>query len=140
MALVSVFLLAFIEISLPLPIIFVMDGSVEAAFFTIAVAGSLGSLFFIYLSQPLRRWVVKRYGMESLIFRRTEQFMVRYGAAGVGLLAPMILGHAATAVGAVVLGAPTAKLAIWMIAGVVLWTLIYYVAFLMGGSLFGWEL
>lgn len=139
MALVSVFLLAFIEISLPLPIIFVMDGSVEAAFFTIAVAGSLGSLFFIYLSQPLRRWVVKRYGMESLIFRRTEQFMVRYGAAGVGLLAPMILGHAATAVGAVVLGAPTAKLAAWMIAGVVLWTLIYYVAFLMGGSLFGWE-
>ncbi|MCY3640153.1 MAG: hypothetical protein OXG51_08535 [Gammaproteobacteria bacterium] len=139
MALVSVFLLAFIEISLPLPIIFVMDGSVEAAFFTIAVAGSLGSLFFIYLSQPIRRWVVKRYGMESLIFRRTEQFMVRYGAVGVGLLAPMILGHAATAVGAVVLGAPTAKLAAWMVAGVVLWTLIYYVAFLMGGSLFGWE-
>lgn len=139
MVLVSVFLLAFIEISLPLPIVFVMDGSVEAAFFTIALAGSLGSLFFIYLSQPIRRWVVKRYGMESLIFRRTERFMVRYGAAGVGLLAPMILGHAATAVGAVVLGAPTAKLAIWMIAGVVLWTLIYYVAFLMGGSALGWD-
>ena len=139
MVFVSVFLLAFIEISLPLPIVFVMDGSVEAAFFTIGVAGSLGSLFFIYLSQPIRRWVVRRYGMESLIFRRTERFMVRYGAAGVGLLAPMILGHAATAVGAVVLGAPTAKLAIWMIVGVVLWTLIYYVAFLMGGSLFGWK-
>ena len=139
MALVSVFLLAFVEISLPLPIVFVMDGSIEAAFFLIGLAGSLGSLFFIYLSQPIRRWVVRRYGMESVVIRRTEQFMVRYGAAGVGLLAPMILGHALTAIGAVVLGAPTAKLAFWMIVGVVLWTLVYYAAFLMGGSLFGWE-
>lgn len=139
MALVSVFFLAFVEISLPLPIVFVMDGSIEAAFFLIGLAGSSGSLFFIYLSQPIRRWVVRRYGMESLVIRRTERFMVRYGAAGVGLLAPMILGHALTAIGAVVLGAPTAKLAFWMIAGVVLWTLVYYAAFLMGGSLFGWE-
>ena len=139
MALVSVFLLAFVEISLPLPIVIVMDGSIEAAFFLIGLAGSLGSLFFIYLSQPIRRWVVGRYGMDSLVIRRTEQFMVRYGAPGVGLLAPMILGHALTAIGAVVLGAPTAKLAFWMIAGVVLWTLVYYAAFLMGGSLFGWE-
>ena len=139
MALVSVFLLAFLEISLPLPVVFVMDGSIEAAFVVIGFAGSLGSLFFIYLSKPIRRWVVKRYGMDSLIFQRTERFMVRYGAAGVGLLAPMILGHTLTAVGAVVLGAPTGKLAVWMIVGVVLWTVIYYVAFLMGGSLFGWE-
>ena len=51
----------------------------------------------------------------------------------------MILGHALTAVGAVVLGAPTGKLAVWMIAGVVLWTLIYYAAFLTGGSMLGWE-
>lgn len=134
MALVSVFLLAFLEISLPLPIVVAMDGPIEAPFLVIGLAGSLGSLFFIYLSQPIRRWVVRRYGMESVIFRRTEQFMVRYGAAGVGLLAPMILGHALTAIGAVVLGAPTAKLAFWMIAGVVLWTLVYYAAFRMGGS------
>lgn len=139
MALVSVFLLAFVEISLPLPIVFVMEGSIEAVFFLIGLAGSLGSLFFIYLSQPIRRWVVRRYGMESVVFRRTEQFMVRYGTAGVGLLAPMILGHALTAIGAVVLGAPTAKLAFWMIVGVVLWTFVYYVALLMGGSLLGWE-
>ena len=128
MLLVSIFLLAFIEISLPLPIVLVMDGSVDAAFLVIGVAGSLGSLFFIYLSRPIRRWVVRRYGMDSLVFRRTERFMVRYGAAGVGLLAPLILGHALTAIGAVVLGAPARKLAIWMIAGVLLWTLIYYVA------------
>ena len=139
MALVSVFLLAFLEISLPLPIVIAMDGPMWVAFLVIGLAGSLGSLFFIYLSQPIRRWVVRRYGMESVVIRRTERFMVRYGAAGVGLLAPMILGHAATAVGAVVLGAPTGKLAFWMIVGVLLWTLIYYAIFLMGGSLLGWE-
>ena len=139
MALVSVFLLAFIEISFPLPIVFVMDGSIEVAFLVIGLAGSLGSLFFIYLSQPIRRWVVRRYGMQSVVIQRTERFMVRYGAAGVGLLAPMILGHALTAVGAVALGAPTGKLAVWMIVGVVLWTLIYYAAFLMGGTMLGWE-
>ncbi len=138
MALISIFLLGFLEISLPLPIVIAMDGSIEPAFLVIAISGSLGSLFFIYLSQPIRRWVVRRYGMTSVVIRRTERFMVRYGLAGVGLLAPMILGHAITAVGAVVLGAPTGKLAFWMIVGIWLWTIIYYVGFLMGGSLIGW--
>ena len=135
MILISIFLLGFLEISLPLPIVIAMDGSIEPAFLVIAVSGSLGSLFFVYLSQPIRRWVVKRWGMESVIFTRTERFMIRYGAVGVGLLAPMILGHAATAVGAVVLGAPSGKLALWLIVGVWVWTLFYYVVFLMGGSL-----
>ncbi len=138
MALISIFLLGFLEISLPLPIVIAMDGSIEPAFLVIAISGSLGSLFFIYLSQPIRRWVVRRYGMTSVVIRRTERFMVRYGLVGVGLLAPMILGHAITAVGAVVLGAPTGKLAFWMIVGIWLWTIIYYVGLLMGGSLIGW--
>lgn len=135
MALITIFLLGFLEISLPLPIVIAMDGPIEPAFLVIAVSGTVGTLFFIYLSQPIRRWVVRRYGMESVVIRRTEAFMVKYGAAGVGLLAPMILGHALTAVGATVLGAPTNKLAIWMIAGVWLWTVFYYVAFLLGASL-----
>ena len=138
MALIGIFLLGFLEISLPLPLVIAMDGAIEPAFLVIAVSGSLGCLFFIYLSQPIRRWVVRRYGMGSVVIRRTERFMVQYGAPGVGLLAPMILGHAITAVGAVVLGAPTGKLAFWMIVGVWLWTIIYYVVFLMGGSLIGW--
>ena len=135
MILISIFLLGFLEISLPLPIMIAMDGSIEPAFLVIAVSGSLGSLFFVYLSQPIRRWVVKRWGLDSVIFTRTERFMIRYGAVGVGLLAPMILGHALTAVGAVVLGAPSGKLALWLIVGVWVWTLFYYVVFLMGGSL-----
>lgn len=138
MALISIFLLGFVEISLPLPIIMAMDGAIEPAFAVIAVSGSFGSLFFIYLSQPIRRWVVRRYGMESVVIRRTERFLVRYGVAGVGLSAPMILGQALTAIGAVVLGAPVNKLAAWMIAGVWLWTAFYYVAFLVGGSLLDW--
>ena len=100
----------------------------------LGISGTVGTLFFIYLSQPIRRWVVRRWGMDSVIFTRTERFMVQYGAAGVGLLAPMILGHAATAVGAVVLAAPTRKLALWMIAGVWLWTVVYYVVILAGGT------
>lgn len=134
MALFTIFLLGFLEISLPLPIVIVMDGPMEPAFLVIGISGSVGSLFFIYLSQPIRRWVVRRWGMDSVIFTRTERFMVKYGAAGVGLLAPMILGHAATAVGAVVLGAPTRKLAFWMIAGVWLWTVFYYVVILAGAA------
>ncbi len=138
MALIGIFLLGFLEISLPLPIVIAMDGGIELAFLVIAVSGSLGCLFFIYLSQPIRRWVVGRYGMGSVVIRRTERFMIQYGVLGVGLLAPMILGHAITAVGAVVLGTPTGKLAFWMIVGVWLWTIIYYVIFLMGGSLIAW--
>lgn len=135
MALISIFLLGFLEISFPLPIVIAMDGPMEPAFLVIAVSGTLGTLFFVYLSQPIRRWLVRRYGMDSLLFTRTERFLVRYGSVGVGLLAPMILGHALTAVAGVVLGAPANKLAFWTIAGVWGWTLIYYVAFLTGGSL-----
>ena len=134
MVLATVFVLGFLEISLPLPIVIVMDGRMEPAFAVIGVSGTVGTLFFIYLSQPVRRWAVRRWGMDSVLFTRTERFMDRYGAAGVGLLAPMILGHALTAVGAVVLGAPPRRLALWMIAGVWLWTVFYYAVFLAGGT------
>ena len=134
MVLATVFVLGFLEISLPLPIVIVMDGRMEPAFAVIGISGTVGTLFFIYLSQPVRRWAVRRWGMDSVVFTRTERFMDRYGAAGVGLLAPMILGHALTAVGAVVLGAPTRKLAFWMIAGVWLWTAFYYAVFLAGAT------
>jgi len=134
MVLATVFVLGFLEISLPLPIVLVMDGRMEPAFAVIGISGTVGTLFFIYLSRPVRRWAVRRWGMDSVIFTRTERFMDRYGAAGVGLLAPMILGHALTAVGAVVLGAPTRKLAFWMIAGVWLWTVFYYAVILAGAT------
>ena len=134
MVLATVFVLGFLEISLPLPIVLVMDGRMEPAFAVIGISGTVGTLFFIYLSRPVRRWAVRRWGMDSVVFTRTERFMDRYGAAGVGLLAPMILGHALTAVGAVVLGAPTRKLAFWMIAGVWLWTVFYYAVILAGAT------
>lgn len=134
MALITVFLLGFLDIFFPLPMIIAMDGPIEPAFVVVGVSGTVSSLFFVYGSQPIRRWLVRRYGMDSVIFRRTERFMVKYGAMGVGLLAPMILGQALTAVAAVVLGAPTRTLAAWMIVGIWLWTAIYYVAVLWGTS------
>lgn len=137
MALITVFLLGFLDIFFPLPMIIAMDGPIEPAFVVVGVSGTVSSLFFVYGSQPIRRWLVRRYGMDSVIFRRTERFMVKYGAVGVGLLAPMILGQALTAVAAVVLGAPTRKLAAWMIVGIWLWTAIYYAAVLMGVSAIG---
>lgn len=136
MALITVFLLGFVDIFLPLPMIIAMDGPMAPAFVVVGVSGTASSLFFIYGSRPIRRWAVRRYGMDSVIFTRTEKFMTRYGAAGVGLLAPIILGQALTAVGAVVLGAPTRKLAAWMIAGIWVWTAVYYLAVLLGVSIF----
>ena len=134
MALITVFLLGFVDIFFPLPMIIAMDGPMEPAFLVVGLSGTASSLFFIYGSRPIRRWTVRRYGMDSVIFTRTERFMVKYGAAGVGLLAPIILGQALTAVCAVVLGAPTRKLAAWMIAGIWVWTAIYYIAVLLGVS------
>lgn len=134
MALITVFLLGFVDISLPLPMIIAMDGPIEPAFLVVGVSGTASSLVFIFGSRPIRRWTVRRYGMDSMIFTRTERFMVKYGAVGVGLLAPMILGQALTAVAAVVLGAPTRKLAAWMIVGIWVWTAVYYVAVLLGVS------
>ena len=137
MALITVFLLGFVDILLPVPMILAMDGPIEPGFVVVGVSGTASSLFFIYGSRPIRRWTVRRYGLDSVIFTRTERFMVKYGAIGVGLLAPIILGQALTAVAAVVLGAPTRRLAAWMIAGIWLWTGIYYGAVRMGVSAIG---
>ncbi len=137
MALITVFLLGFVDIALPVPMILAMDGPIEPAFVVVGISGMASSLFFVYGSWPIRRWLVGRYGMDSVVFRRTERFMVKYGAVGVGLLAPMILGQALTAVAAVVLGAPTGKLAAWMMVGIWLWTAVYYVAVVMGVSIIG---
>ena len=137
MALITVFLLGFVDIFLPVPMILAMHGPVEPAFVVVGVSGMASSLFFVYGSWPIRRWLVRRYGMDSVVFRRTEKFMVKYGSVGVGLLAPMILGQALTAVAAVVLGAPTRRLAAWMIVGIWLWTAIYYMAVVMGVSVIG---
>ncbi len=134
MALITVFLLGFVDIFLPVPMILAMQGPIEPAFLVVGVSGTASSLFFVYGSWPIRRWLVRRYGMDSVVFRRTERFMVKYGSVGVGLLAPIILGQALTAVAAVVLGSPTRRLAAWMIVGIWLWTAIYYVAVLMGVS------
>ena len=133
-ALITTFLLGFVDILLPLPVIIAMDGPIEPAFVVVGVSGTASSLFFIYGSRPIRRWTVRRYGMDSVIFMRIERFMVKYGAVGVGLLAPMILGQALTAVAAVALGAPTRKLAVWMIAGIWAWTGVYCAAVLLGMS------
>ena len=136
MALITVFLLGFVDILLPVPMIVAMDGPIEPAFVIVGLSGTASTLFFIYCSRPIRRWAVGRYGMDSVIFTRTERFMIKYGAAGVGLLAPVILGQVLTAIGAVVLGAPAGKLTVWMIAGIWLWAAIYYVGLLMGMSFF----
>lgn len=137
MALITVFLLGFVDIFLPVPMILAMEGPIEPAFVVVGISGMASSLFFVYGSWPIRRWLVRRYGMDSVIFRRTERFMVKYGAVGVGLLAPMILGQALTAVAAVVLGAPTRKLTAWMIVGIWLWTAIYNAAVVLGVSAIG---
>ena len=91
---------------------------------TAAAGGLAGVLVIGCAGERVHAWVRRWRGSTPGVASNTMLARVwdRYGVAGLGLLAPLIIGAPlGTALG-LTLGAPTARLLIWMSAGVVLCT------------------
>jgi hypothetical protein len=89
-----------------------------------AIGGILGVLIAILIGEPLRRRVVRRFGLTPTKGRYQRLFNIwqRYGIIGLGLLAPWITGAPLGAVLGVVFGAPARRLFGWLILGLVICT------------------
>ena len=137
MLFLSIFVLAFFGLTLPIPLLVVQEQySTEFGFLVIAVAGVLSTIFFTFFSQPLRHYLLNKYGERAKYIQRTERYMAKYGTVGMGLVAPFILGHVPSAIAGIILGAPPRPLAFWMSLGVVFWTAVYYALFRAGVAAF----
>lgn len=81
----------------------------------------LGMLVVLAIGERIRTWLIRRHsGKEDLHNGRIYSIWNRYGVAGLGLLAPLLIGAPlGTAIG-ITLGTPAYRLLFWMTLGIVL--------------------
>ncbi len=106
--------------------------------FPTAVAASLGAsldtLVILFLGEKIRNLVMEKHGRATRSSRREwlQKAYARFGPAGLGLLAPLLVGTAlGTALG-VSLGLRPRPLLFWMVTGTALWSALLTAAALGG--------
>jgi len=104
----------------------------------VAAAGAVsGGTVVVLLGERVKAWLERRRKRESMERRRGWLYRVwlRYGVAGWGLLAPLVIGSPLGAAFGLVLGAPARRLLPWLAAGSVLWSVVFSVLAAVGKQL-----
>lgn len=85
-----------------------------------------GILICILPAQSVRTWVMKRFSTQLDQSTQDNRFIMRlwhrYGIIGFGLIAPMTVGAQLGAIIGIALNIPRRKLVLWMIIGVIAWS------------------
>jgi membrane protein YqaA with SNARE-associated domain len=104
---------------------------------TSAAAGSiLSAIIIVILGEGLRTKFLKwRYRGESLKKGRIYDIWKNYGTVGLGLLSPLLFGAPLGAALGIGLGSPRNKLLLWMIIGIIIWSIFITAAFSQGLNL-----
>lgn len=142
----TVFGLAAVEIWIAIPAGFAMRIHPVSIGAATAIGATLGVVTVVLLGDRFRTWLLdlrqKRQGNNSAKEAKSgrrkamEAIWKRYGVAGLGLLAPLITGAPLGAALGIALGAPAGRLLLWMIVGVLLWSLLLTVVTALGISVF----
>lgn len=117
------------------------------AFVAIIVAASacVGVLLAVALGARLRAWWARRRGARfegveprapTRRARRAERILHEYGAPGLGIIGPVLVGSSVSAAVGVSLGVPRSRVIIWTIIGAVGWTIVLTVVVATGAELF----
>ena len=130
-----VFGLGVIELWVAIPTGFVLGLDPVA----IALASSFGAIVGVVISflmvKQVLTWAVEKFGLDIVGFiqrRRIYRIWEKHGVIGLGLLAPLLTG-AALGIGiGLVLGVPKKTLLLWMIIGVLLWSVALTLAIVLG--------
>lgn len=136
--LLTVFALGVAEIFLAIPAGFVLKLHPVAVGLTAALGGMLGVFVITFLGERLRARLLRYFAGNRHKGKqgRIRHLWERYGVAGLGLLAPILVGPPlGTALG-LVLGAPARRLLFWMSLGVLLWCALLTLAASLGLALF----
>lgn len=122
--LLAVFGLGILELWAAVPTGFVMGLDPVAIGAAAAVGATTGVVIIVLLGERIRARFIRRYNIEGKKGRQgiAQRIWRRYGAMGLGLLAPLITGAPLGAVVGLALGVPAKRLLLWMITGVIIWS------------------
>lgn len=120
----AVFGLGILELWVAVPTGFVMGLNPVVIGAASALGATVGVVIIVLLGERIRAWFVRRYDIEGKKDRQgiTQRIWRRYGAIGLGLLAPLITGAPLGAVVGLTLGVPAKHLLLWIITGVIIWS------------------
>jgi|GEM_PF-1595174 len=95
-----------------------------STFLAAALGATFDTLVILFLGEKFRRWVLARHGKGRSPGRWLGSAYTRFGAPGLGLLAPLLVGTPlGTALG-ISLGLEARPLFVWMTAGTAFWSAI----------------
>ncbi len=96
-----------------------------------ALGGITGAVIVSTLGERVRTWLLRGQS-RGRSEGNTYRIWLRYGVAGLGLLAPLLIGAPlGTALG-ITLGAPAGRLLFWICAGILLWSAVMTLAGALG--------
>jgi len=108
------------------PLGFVLKVSpVLTALFT--ALGSVTIVLTIFFSgEPFKKWIIKRYGKKNVEKKSSlfSRIMKKYGMAGLGIIAPGLIGPILSMILGIILIKKTKFFLIYLISGIFLWSII----------------
>lgn len=93
-----------------------------------ATGAILGVLVVLKLGERMRTILMHNRKSEDKKLGHIHRIWARYGVAGLGMLAPLLVGAPLGAVLGITLGAPVNRLLLWMSLGIVLWSAVLTLA------------
>ncbi len=104
-----------------------------------ALGAVAGGTVVVLLGERVKAWLQRRRQGEKLENKRGLLYRVwlRYGVAGWGLLAPLLVGSPLGAAFGLALGAPPRRLLVWLAVGSVLWSVVFSALSALGLQLLG---
>ena len=87
---------------------------------TAAVGAALGVLIILILGEHMRNWLLKKGLIRDRQNGRISRIWDSYGVAGLGLLAPWVVGAPLGTTMGITLGAPAVRLFFWMSLGIII--------------------
>ncbi|NJD52310.1 MAG: small multi-drug export protein [Candidatus Methanoperedens sp.] len=118
--LLTVLGLGAVELWVAVPAGFALDLPPSVTAITAASGAVLGLLVILTLGERIRNRLLKRVSSDNKRNKYISRIWDRYGAAGFGLLSPLLIGAPiGTALG-IALGVPANRLFFWMSLGIII--------------------
>jgi hypothetical protein len=131
---ISVFALGILEIWIAIPVGFISGLNPVFTVIAASLGAVSGVLLAFLLMEELISWVHKRLGINVSDYvkeRRLYRIWKKYGVIGLGLFAPLTGVVLPVAIG-LVSDIPKRSLFIWIVAGIVLWSVLLALAIFLG--------
>ncbi|MBE2182420.1 MAG: small multi-drug export protein [Anaerolineae bacterium] len=130
----SVFGVAFFSLWGAVPVGLALGLSPVIITITCAISYGVGAWLVLFLGEPFRRWLYQRIGhkLPADPNSRTRRLLDKYGAVGLGGIAPVTLGSQLGALLGLMINMPRGRLFVALVIGGLVWSIVFTLAFILG--------